>query len=390
MAYTQNRAVNLLNMHYGLRAVAIAGGGGFFLPYLLKAGVSVPGALVTLAMILMGRFVIRPHLIGLAERWGVRRLLMFGSVFQALQYPLLAEVDGVGPMLFALIAVSAIGETLHWTCYHSYFASIGDTHHRGHQLGAREAIATVVGMVCPLIGSLMLTALGPRIAFGSTALISCLSAIPLLWTPDLPLAKLPSGTVVASRNSVLLFAADGWIAAGYAFVWEIALFISLGENYVAYAGAMALAAMAGAIGGLVLGRLIDAGHGPRAVVLSVAAVGCIIVLRTLSIGEAHVAIAANALGAFGACLYIPTLMTAVYTQAKQSPCPLRFHIATEGGWDLGGSMGLLTSALAIWFGAPLWIGLALPLAGLAVAYVLLRDFYARRGQDVCAANPLPR
>jgi hypothetical protein len=30
--------------------------------------------------------------------------------------------------------------------------------------------------------------------------------------------------------------------------------------------------------------------------------------------------------------------------AKRSPCPLRFHIATEGGWDLGCGMGCLLAA----------------------------------------------
>jgi hypothetical protein len=57
-----------------------------------------------------------------------------------------------------------------------------------------------------------------------------------------------------------LFLADGWIGAGYHFVWQIALFLSLGESFVAYGGALALAALVGAVAGLVLGRHIDAGH----------------------------------------------------------------------------------------------------------------------------------
>ena len=58
--------------------------------------------------------------------------------------------------------------------------------------------------------------------------------------------------------------ADAWIAAGYVFVWQIALFLSLGESFSAFGGAMALAALVGAVGGMFLGRHIDAGHGTRA------------------------------------------------------------------------------------------------------------------------------
>jgi hypothetical protein len=43
--------------------------------------------------------------------------------------------------------------------------------------------------------------------------------------------------------------ADGWIAAGFFFVWQMALFLALGESFTAYGGAMALAALVGAVSG---------------------------------------------------------------------------------------------------------------------------------------------
>ena len=53
MAFFRNSAVNLLNLHYGIHAMALYGGAAFFLIYLLKAGVSVPGVLVSMASILL-------------------------------------------------------------------------------------------------------------------------------------------------------------------------------------------------------------------------------------------------------------------------------------------------------------------------------------------------
>jgi hypothetical protein len=69
-------------------------------------------------------------------------------------------------------------------------------------------------------------------------------------------------------------------------------------------------------------------------------------------------------------------MTAVYTLAKRSPCTLRFHVATEGGWDVGGAIGLLAAALAIGFGMPLRVGILLSLAGVGVIIIMLRRYYA--------------
>jgi hypothetical protein len=69
-------------------------------------------------------------------------------------------------------------------------------------------------------------------------------------------------------------------------------------------------------------------------------------------------------------------MTAVYTLAKRSPCTLRFHVATEAGWDVGGATGLLTAALAIGIGMPLRDGVLLSLAGVGAIIIMLRRYYA--------------
>ena len=76
MAFFRNRAVNLLNLHYGIHSIALSGGAAFFLIYLLNSGVPIPGVLVSLALILMARFVIRPVVVGFAARWGLRVMLV--------------------------------------------------------------------------------------------------------------------------------------------------------------------------------------------------------------------------------------------------------------------------------------------------------------------------
>lgn len=378
MAYFRNRTVNLLNLHYWIHAVAVTGGSAFFVTYLLKAGVPAPTALSSFALILLGRFLIRPLIVPLTVRWGMRTMVIVGTLLTALQFPLLAEVQGVGYMLALLIAVSSVGDTVYWSTYHAYFATLGDDEHRGHQIGVREAVTALVGVVSPLMTGLLLVTYGPRAAFSLATVFCIVSALPLLRTPEVRVAPAVSGAFRASIPGLLLFVADGWIMAGYVFVWQIALFTSLNEDFLAYGSALALAAIIGGIGSLTLGRHIDAGHGSRAVVYAFGTFALIIVLRAVATGNATVAIMANALGALGACLYVPTLMTAVYTQAKRAPCPLRFHVATEGGWDIGGASGILCAALAIRMGLPLWTGILMSLFGVAAIVVLLQRYYAPR------------
>ena len=80
MAFLRNDAVNRVNLHSGIQALAHGARAVFFLVFLLRAGISVPAALVAQAAILAGRFVLRPAILPLAKRWGLKPLLIFGTV----------------------------------------------------------------------------------------------------------------------------------------------------------------------------------------------------------------------------------------------------------------------------------------------------------------------
>ena len=376
MAFFRSRMVNLLNLHYGIHSIALSGAGAFFAVYLLKAGLSVAWVLGSLALILAGRFLIRPIVVPLAVRFGMRPLVIAGTCLTAVQYPLLAAVHGVGPALFVLCAIAALGDTFYWSSYHAYFAALGNHEHRGSELGAREAIAAMAGIVSPLATGILLVAFGPLVAFGSAAVLQVSAALPLFFTPEVAVAHKVPGAFKAAIPGMVLFLADGWIAAGYGFVWQIVLFLSLAESFTAFGGALALAALVGAAAGLLLGRLIDAGHGRRAVWYGLGALAVTTILRAVSPGHALLAVIANALGALVVCLYIPTLMTAVYNQAKSSPCALRFHVAAEGAWDVGAASGCLVAATLAAFGVALSVPIMLSLLGAAALFLELRRYYA--------------
>jgi MFS family permease len=179
----------------------------------------------------------------------------------------------------------------------------------------------------------------------------------------------------AARLGASMMMTDGWLSGTTYLVWQVVLFVSLGRNLAAYGGAMALAALAGAVVGLVLGRHIDLGHGRRIVVIAYTVTGALAIVRAASLGSPWLAVTANVLGAFLAVLVIPVMGTAVYNLAKAAPCPLRFHIATEGAWDIGwGSAALIAAGLAA-CGVSLAVAILLALPGAPLGAWLLWRYY---------------
>jgi MFS transporter, DHA1 family, inner membrane transport protein len=219
---------------------------------------------------------------------------------------------------------------------------------------------------------------GPRMAFGVNGVVALLAATPLFFAPDIAVLRSAASPMQAARRSMVLFVADGWMAAGYVMVWQLALFRALGDDFVVFGGALAAAALLAAIAGPLLGRWIDGGQGGKAVVYTAAIFATVIFARAIATGNAVLAVAANAAGALVGALYMPTLMTAVYTDAKNSSCPLRFHVATEGAWDIGGAAGLAVAAALVHAGLPFWVCVALALAGIGLNVVALRGYYEAR------------
>ena len=124
--------------------------------------------LATFALILAGRFIIRPIVVPIAIRTGMRTIVVAGAYPHVAAYPILAEVNGFGPILFSLIAMTALADAFYWPGFHAYYAALGTHENRGSEISAREALAALVGIVTPAVAGWILVAYGPQVAFGVT------------------------------------------------------------------------------------------------------------------------------------------------------------------------------------------------------------------------------
>jgi MFS family permease len=383
MGYFGNRAFNLVYLHAALQAFASHGGEAFAFVYLLSAGIPAPVVLVAIAAMFGSRMVFRQLVLPLVRRIGLRRALVVAILAEAATYPILSQITGTGPLLIGYLALWAFSSSLYWTTYHSYVALLGDNHSRGAQTSAIELIGMVMGIAAPALTGLLLTMFDPIVAFGVVGLVMALSTLPVLAGPDPKVAaeaEMPQQTRRAAR--AILFA-DGLRSGSFHFTWLIALFLTLGSSYAAFGGAMALTGLAGALAALFLGRAIDLGKGLNAVRIGCAALGVAAVARVLGYPVPVFALAANVAAALAWPLYATAFNARVYTLARQSPCPLRFHIVAEGGWDMGTCLSCLAAAALLQAGFSFYWPLSIGVLACVLGYVTLVQTFApaRDGRD---------
>jgi hypothetical protein len=248
---------------------------------------------------------------------------------------------------------------------------MGDNHARGKQTSAVEVIGMGMGIVAPAVTGLLLTAFSPIVAFGTVALAMALSTVPVLLGPELAVAEKAEMPTEARRAARAILFADGLRSGSFHFTWLIALFITLGSSYAAFGGAMALSGLAGAVGGLLLGRAIDLGRGLGAVQIGFAALTVAAVARMFGWPVPLLAVAANAAAALAWPLYATAFNARVYNLARQSPCPLRFHIVAEGGWDLGTCLSCLAAAALLHMGFDYHLPLAIGVLACGLGYLTI-------------------
>lgn len=379
MAYFTNSNISRLALHNTAGMLAFAMSTGFSAPVLLRAGLAPAQVFLSFAAILALRFTMRPIVLYTAPVIGLRRTFIFGALINALSYPALALVDGIGAGLLAFIVLSSLGQVFYYTCYHVFFTAFSDGDRRGAQVGAFQMFGTLATIAGPAAGGLLLALRGPQLTFAVAFFIALAGILPLWRIAELPLARTPPRRAYsAARTGVKLFFADGWMQMSLTTAWSVVLFETLHDRYDLFGGTLSMAALAGAVGGLWLGRHIDRGHARQAVWINAAILAFVVVARVATVGNAAAAVAVAIGTTAVGSIYYTSWLTAAYNEAKRAPCAFRFQFAAEGGWDAGGVAAALIAAAMCGLGLPVdaAVLLALPMV-LAQALVLERT-YARR------------
>jgi DHA1 family inner membrane transport protein len=369
-------------LHVALGSLAWGLSNAFSAVFLLRTGFAPAQIFLVSACVIALRFVMRPLVLVVAPRIGIRRTLILGAVIIALSYPALALVDGAGIGLLAFIIASSLGQVFYYTSYHVFFGALSGDGRFGTQVGLFQALGIVTAVVGPAVGGLLLATHGPWASFGVASLIAFAGIVPLLGIAEPPVARqTPRGAYAAAKNGVRLYFTDGWIQVSLTSAWSIVLFDALHDRYESYGGTLSLAALAAALGGIVLGRLIDKGHARSIVWINACILAAGLLFRALTFGNAAVAVAVAIGAVMVGGFYVPTWITVVYNEAKVSPCSFRFQFAAEGGWDAGGVIAGLLAAAFCAIGLPVEAAILLALPMVLVQMLLLDRGYARQAKS---------
>jgi MFS transporter, DHA1 family, inner membrane transport protein len=371
MAFFTNKSFNLIYIHAALQAFAMHGGEAFAFIYLLQAGIPAAQVLICIGLMFASRIFLRQAVVPLVKHFGLRPTLVGAILLEACAYPVLSQVTNMGPYLVAYLTLWAFSSSIYWTTYHAYVALLGDNAHRGAQVSIIELLGTFMGIVAPLVTGLLLTFTTPLVAFGLVAIVMCCGAIPIYLGPSFTIADEAAVPLETRRLARFLLFSDGLRSGTFHFTWVIALFITLGSSYIAYGGAMAVAGIAGALAGLVIGKSIDLGKGLRAAQIGFSVLALAAAARTLGYDVPWLAVAANTGAAIAWPIYNTSFMSRVYSLSKQSPCPLRFTVISEGGWDMGTATGCLFAALLLALGYSFFWPLALSLVAIGMGYIAI-------------------
>lgn len=370
----EGRQFRLLTVHCVLWSLAMSLASGFVGAYLLRLGFSMAVTITLYAVLLGARFSMRALMLPVIRRLGLRKAMLLGTGIAALQFLPLIRADELVWMAVWILILSA-GECIYWPICHAANAVCGGGGRRGRQLAFRQVASTVISVIGPVAGGIVLTRIGPTMEFSIATAVCLLSTAPLFWFGDIDLGAVPTirrSLSVADPVGLCAFAADGWMCAGVGFAWPLILFSTLGSAYDRLGWASGVAGVAGALAGLAAGIIIDRGHRRRLSRGVSVALLIGIALRVASGWAPWAAFAANAMGAAVGGLYYPVLMSMVYDRAKRSGSAYQFHLSTEAGWDAGAILGCLVTAAVVWSGVPVTLSVLPAALGVLVIHRCVR------------------
>ena len=224
--------MNRLTLHSLFSGLAWCMCGVFSTAYLLRNGVLPAQIFLAWSAILVLRLMLRPIVLFVVPRFGLRVAFVLGTFLFGFQFMFLPMVQGVGIGLALFCLATALSQVIYYTCYHVFYASLGDIDHRGSQIGARQAVSALAVVLGPLAGGLSLTLLGPWPAFGAAFMYKWLRSYRCFMLPSQRLNRTRRGNAYSeAKIGFRLFFADGWIQMSSATAWSILMFQALGERY---------------------------------------------------------------------------------------------------------------------------------------------------------------
>ena len=119
-----------------------------------------------------------------AAKYGFEHCIFYSIPFAILYFLSLSQIPNYSWMIFATIMLIVIHRILFWPSYHTDFAHYSISGFKGREMSTMTFISTVVTIIGPIIGGLILTKYGFETLFVVVSIASLISIIPLFSTKE--------------------------------------------------------------------------------------------------------------------------------------------------------------------------------------------------------------
>lgn len=211
-------------------------------------------------------FLLTPLSARLIKNVGMKKLMVVALVpFLAVALTALALWDYNPTLMLITYMLSwAIYRSLYWVPYHVEVAEYLDNEHRGRQVSALTNLSSIVSVIAPFIGGLIIEFLGFSWIFVAGIVLVIIAAVPLFLMEEVHeeytysyKESMKDLFSKEKRDLLFAYAGDGAQTVVSAVFWPIFIYIILDGNFAAVGAVSSLVILATIILATFAGELVD-------------------------------------------------------------------------------------------------------------------------------------
>lgn len=230
--------------------------------YLYIQGFSLQKILLFYIAVYIIYFFILPLGAKFARRFGYEKSILFSSPFLIFYYLSLFAIPYSGAFVYSAILMLALNKTFYWPGYHSDFARFSTQEERGREVSNLIILSSLVYIIGPLAGGIILTWLGFKTLFVVVSALILASNIPLLSTKEV-FTPIPFSYKKAYRRLVRKENRRKFLAyLGFGeelivlVIWPVFIYVVI-KNFFSIGAIVAIATLITTIVVLYIGRVTD-------------------------------------------------------------------------------------------------------------------------------------
>ena len=152
--------------------------------YLYVQGFSLVQILYFFLAVYVAYFLLVPLGAKFARRFGYEKAMYLASPFLIGYYAFLYLIPTGQEFIYLAIAALVLQKMFYWPAYHADFARFGRSDERGREVGNLLLITSLVAIVAPLIGGLVVENWGWATLFVAVSILILASNLPMVTTPE--------------------------------------------------------------------------------------------------------------------------------------------------------------------------------------------------------------